>query len=223
MYVYISKPLIGNTSCVSTITQLLSSLVLVSLDNECFPIGPSVHTHSLRLFRRPATGVSGQESLSDSDDEESRFSPVLGARNLGDSSEVDSAGELDCSEGDEGIGDGDPADDVELDDAEIDKDNDEGEGKEGSDSDNVEPLAVQVDDADKVDSDDSTEETDGVEASISECAKVYLTVLISSSRGVRNDTFLVAGNIGREAVILRGCSDCAGLLVSIEGRLCTSL
>lgn len=145
------------------------------------------------------------------------------AGNLGDSSEVDSAGELDCSEGDEGIGDGDPADDVELDDAEIDKDNDEGEGKEGSDSDNVEPLAVQVDDADKVDSDDSTEETDGVEASISECAKVYLTVLISSSRGVRNDTFLVAGNIGREAVILRGCSDCAGLLVSIEGRLCTSL
>ena len=203
-----------------TINQLLSSLVLVSLDNECFPIGPNVHTHSLRLFRRPATGVSGQESLSDSDDEESRFSPVLGARDLGDSSDVDSVGELDCSEGDEGIGDGDAADDVELDDAEIDKDKDKGEGRDGLDSDDVELFVVKVNDDD---SDDSTEGTEDVEASISECAKVYLTVLISSSRGVRNDTFFVAGNIEREAVILRGCSDCAGLLVSIEGRLCESL
>ena len=206
-----------------TINQLLSSLVLVSLDNECFPIGPNVHTHSLRLFRRPATGVSGQESLSDSDDEESRFSPVLGARDLGDSSDVDSVGELDCSEGDEGIGDGDAADDVELDDAEIDKDKDKGEGKDGLDSDNEESFAVKVNDGDSDDSDDSTEATEDVKASISECAKVYLTVLISSSRGVRNDTFFVAGNIEREAVILRGCSDCAGLLVSIEGRLCESL
>lgn len=206
-----------------TINQLLSSLVLVSLDNECFPIGPNVHTHSLRLFRRPATGVSGQESLSDSDDEESRFSPVLGARDLGDSSDVDSVGELDCSEGDEGIGDGDAADDVELDDAEIDKDKDKGEGKDGLDSDNEELFAVKVNDGDSDDSDDSTEATEDVKASISECAKVYLTVLISSSRGVRNDTFFVAGNIEREAVILRGCSDCAGLLVSIEGRLCESL
>ena len=206
-----------------TINQLLSSLVLVSLDNECFPIGPNVHTHSLRLFRRPATGVSGQESLSDSDDEESRFSPVLGARDLGDSSDVDSVGELDCSEGDEGIGDGDAADDVELDDAEIDKDKDKGEGRDGLDSDDVELFAVKVNDGDSDDSDDSTEATEDVKASISECAKVYLTVLISSSRGVRNDTFFVAGNIEREAVILRGCSDCAGLLVSIEGRLCESL
>lgn len=202
-----------------TINQLLSSLVFVSLDNECFPIGPNVHTHSLRLFRRPATGVSGQESLSDSDDEESRFSPVLGARDLGDSSDVDSVGELDCSEGDEGIGDSDAAD-VELDDAEIDKDKDEGESGDGLDSDDVELLVVKLNDDD---SDDSTEAIEDVEASISECAKVYLTVLISSSRGVRNDTFFVAGNIGREAVILRGCSDCAGLLVSIEGRLCESL
>ena len=209
-----------------TINQLLSSLVLVSLDNECFPIGPNVHTHSLRLFRRPATGVSGQESLSDSDDEESRFSPVLGARDLGDSSDVDSVGELDCSEGDEGIGDGDTAEDVELDDAEIDKGQDEGESKDGLDSDDVELCAVKVNDDDSDDSDnsdDSTEATEDVKASISECAKVYLTVLISSSRGLRNDTFFVAGNIGREAVILRGCSDCAGLLVSIEGRLCESL
>jgi hypothetical protein len=132
---------------------------------------------------------------------------------------VDSVGELDCSEGDEGIGDSDAAD-VELDDAEIDKDKDEGESGDGLDSDDVELLVVKLNDDD---SDDSTEAIEDVEASISECAKVYLTVLISSSRGVRNDTFFVAGNIGREAVILRGCSDCAGLLVSIEGRLCESL
>ena len=100
------------------------------------------------------------------------------------------------------------------------------ESKDGLDSDDVELCAVKVNDDDSDDSDnsdDSTEATEDVKASISECAKVYLTVLISSSRGLRNDTFFVAGNIGREAVILRGCSDCAGLLVSIEGRLCESL
>lgn len=36
---------------------------------------PSVQTHSRLLFLRPATGVSGQASLSDSE-EESRLSPV---------------------------------------------------------------------------------------------------------------------------------------------------
>lgn len=38
--------------------------------------GPSVHVHSRTLFRRPATGVSGHLSLSDSSEEESRFSPT---------------------------------------------------------------------------------------------------------------------------------------------------
>jgi hypothetical protein len=43
------------------------------------PIGPRVQTHSRRRFRRPATGVSGQESLSESDSEdESRLSPTFG-------------------------------------------------------------------------------------------------------------------------------------------------
>lgn len=50
----------------------------VSSEDVCWlGSGSKVHTHSLRRFRRPATGVSGQESLSDSDDE-SRFSPVRG-------------------------------------------------------------------------------------------------------------------------------------------------
>lgn len=41
-------------------------------------IGPSVHVHSRTLFRRPATGVSGHLSLSDSSEDESRFSPTWG-------------------------------------------------------------------------------------------------------------------------------------------------
>lgn len=40
---------------------------------------PKVQTQSLFNFLRPATGVSGQVSLSDSD-EESRLSPVCGER-----------------------------------------------------------------------------------------------------------------------------------------------
>lgn len=40
--------------------------------------GPSVHTHSRCLFLLPATGVSGQESLSDSESDESLLSPALG-------------------------------------------------------------------------------------------------------------------------------------------------
>jgi hypothetical protein len=53
----------------------------------------------------------------------------------------------------------------------------------------------------------------------SECARVYLTFLISSSSGVRNDTFFSAGNSGRAVVILRGSDDWAGLLRRIEVRL----
>jgi hypothetical protein len=41
--------------------------------------GPKVQTQSLRRLRRPATGVSGTASLSDSE-EDSRLSPVWGDR-----------------------------------------------------------------------------------------------------------------------------------------------
>jgi hypothetical protein len=61
--------------------QLLSSLVGTSLVDDADLSdpgrGPRVHRQSLLRLRRPATGVSGAESLS-SDDEESRFSPVRG-------------------------------------------------------------------------------------------------------------------------------------------------
>lgn len=49
----------------------------------------------------------------------------------------------------------------------------------------------------------------------SELAQVYLTVLISSSSGVRKDTRFSAGNMGREA-ILRGTMR---LLARMELRL----
>lgn len=61
--------------------------MLLSFVDDDLSSGPNVHLHSRLRFRRPATGVSGQESsLSDSDDEESRFSPVLGDFMPGDPS-----------------------------------------------------------------------------------------------------------------------------------------
>ena len=54
-----------------------------------------------------------------------------------------------------------------------------------------------------------------LEESMSELAQVYLTVLISSSKGVRKETRFSAGNMGREA-ILRGT---IRLLVRMELRL----
>lgn len=56
--------------------QLLSSPLAV----EVLSPGslPSVHRQSRLRFRRPATGVCGQASLSSSDSEESRLSPSLG-------------------------------------------------------------------------------------------------------------------------------------------------
>jgi hypothetical protein len=61
------------------------------------------------------------------------------------------------------------------------------------------------------------------EASRSECARVYLIVVISSSSGVRKDTRFSAGNMGRDAAILRDIIECTGLLASIETRLCGCL
>lgn len=65
-------------------------------------------------------------------------------------------------------------------------------------------------------SDDSVELLD----SRSECARVYLVVVISSSSGVRKETRFSAGNMGRfEELILRGIIARAGLLERMEVRL----
>jgi len=72
-------------------------------------------------------------------------------------------------------------------------------------------IAAEAEDAidDKVEHDDS----------ISECASVYLVVVISSSSGVRKDTRFSAGNMGRVEFILRGIIERAGLFERIEARL----
>jgi hypothetical protein len=72
-------------------------------EDEDLSSDPSVHFHSLLRFRRPATGVSGHESLSDS--EESRFSPVRAPPTLGELSIDDCTEGLDCSDGEDGDGD----------------------------------------------------------------------------------------------------------------------
>lgn len=72
-------------------SQLLSS----SLAGDWLSPGslPSVHRQSRLRFRRPATGVCGQVSLSSSDSDESRLSPALGAfRGRGALSIVTTAG-----------------------------------------------------------------------------------------------------------------------------------
>lgn len=61
----------------------LSSLIVPSLADDMDDLlsdgkGPSVHLQSLVRFRRPATGVSGAESLSSSLLEESLLSPARG-------------------------------------------------------------------------------------------------------------------------------------------------
>jgi hypothetical protein len=58
-----------------------------------------------------------------------------------------------------------------------------------------------------------------VDDSMSECARVYLVVVISSSSGVRKATRFSAGNIGRDA-ILRGL---IRLVASMDTTLCGCL
>jgi hypothetical protein len=67
-----------------------------------------------------------------------------------------------------------------------------------------------------VDAVDAMEDSVELDDWRSECASVYLVVLISSSSGVRKDTRFSAGNMGRLEAILRGIIE---LLESIDARL----
>ena len=141
--------------------------------------GPSVHRQSRVRLRRPATGVSGHESLSSSEDEESRLSPVRGCLGRGEHSCADEA---------------------------LSELSEQSEWR----------VAERLESEDAVEASEDSVET---EASRSEWASVYLTVVMSSSSGVRKDTRFSAGNMGREAAILRSIIDRAGLFASIEARL----
>lgn len=57
-------------------SSLASSSVEFMAEEVDVSIGPSVHAQTRFFLRRPATGVSGHESESDSDDE-SRFAPAV--------------------------------------------------------------------------------------------------------------------------------------------------
>jgi hypothetical protein len=74
-------------------------------------------------------------------------------------------------------------------------------------------------DTDASDSVVASDEMVELEDSSSECATVYFTVVISSSRGVRKETLFSAGNSGLDEVIFRGASERARLLERIEVKL----
>jgi hypothetical protein len=191
--------------------QLLWSLAVASLADEVDDLsddgrGPSVQRQSLVLFRRPAIGVSGQESLSSSDEDESRLSPVRGLFGRGELS-TDEKVELDfwrdsCS-----------GDMLALEEEEKEEEEEVLTIKEWWDADTLESV-VAVEEA----TDEMVDRVE-VEDSRSEWAIVYLVVVISSSSGVRKQTCFSAGNIGRVEAILRGIIERAGLFVRMEVRL----
>jgi hypothetical protein len=81
-------------------------------------------------------------------------------------------------------------------------------------------MAEESDSAEVLEAAEDSVDTDD---SMSECASVYLTVVISSSSGVRKETRFSAGNMGREEAILRGINEREGPLASMERRLCGCL
>lgn len=192
-----------------------SSVEVVSPDVVGPGSGPNVHTHSRLLFRRPATGVSGQVSLSDSEDE-SRLSPVWGDRALnfvrlsrwGNRMTVRGADGATSDEDVDGrfaLASADSTCELES----------EAEGSLDSDDVEVESAVVASEERESV-------ERESVDVdwgdSMSEWASVYFSVRISSTRGVLKDTFFSAGNLGRPD-ILRESTRSIGLFASIECKL----
>lgn len=91
------------------------------------------------------------------------------------------------------------------------------------DEDELEVVVSDSSGGDEVSIEEIVEEEETEEVR-SECAIVYLTVLISSSSGARKDTRFVAGNIGRDAdAMARGRIVGTGLFERMEVRLCATL
>jgi len=112
---------------------------------------------------------------------------------------------------------------VDSESVDVEGDGDLDSGLDSTDSTEAMEASEELEDVDM--EDESRERVELVDASISisEWAMVYLELVISSSSGVRNDTFLVGGKKGRKGAIFRGRIDCAGLFESMEGRLWESL
>lgn len=158
---------------------LLSLLSLISVSSSlelpfCPVTGPRVHTHSRCFFLRPATGVSGHRSLSESSSSDARFSPVLGERAVRDKRDTD-FGLVLLSE--TAFAKALPFDEPE-----------------------VESTSVEDDDGED-DEVEASVDTESDDISSSEWATVYLVVWISSSKGARNETRFCGGNIGRLVVV----------------------
>ena len=162
--------------------------------------GPSVQRQSRVLFRRPAMGVSGQESLSSSDEDESRFSPVRGPFFRGELS-VDEKVEVELW-----------SDSCRGDMLALEESLEVLTTSEWWDADGFESVVA-------VDATDETVDKVEMDDSRSEWAIVYRVVVISSSSGVRKQTCFSAGNMGRLEDMVRGIMERAGLLVRMEVRL----
>jgi hypothetical protein len=91
----------------------------------------------------------------------------------------------------------------------------EAEGSLDSDDEEVDSDVVTSDESESVDRERVDVDCDD---SISEWASIYFSVRISSTRGVLNDTFFSAGNLGRPD-ILRESTRSIGLFDSIEFKL----
>jgi hypothetical protein len=182
-------------------------------------MGPRVHTHSRRRFRRPATGVSGQESLSESDSEdESRLSPTFGEWNLS----FDRPGRSDNRTADGG---GEDNADSVNDDEDDDSDRPGDAESMVSSAEEVWALVSAMDTSEGAESVLSELVDSEPCGSMSECFHTYLVVRISSSNGLRNDTFLSTGKMGRLWLtdILRRSTVGIGLFTRMEETVCDTL
>lgn len=158
--------------------------------------GPRVHRQSRRLFRRPATGVSGHESLSDS--EESRLSPARAPPGRGEFSSDRKRALIEGLEGEDVLSEG---------------------GVISMDAVASDAVSESEEEVEEEASEEMVEQDD----SMSECAMVYLTVLISSSSGVRKETLFSEGKNGRAEAILRVAIMGARLFRRMEVTLCGCL
>lgn len=179
----------------------------VDICPDCPGRDPSVHVHCRCFFRRPATGVSGQTSLSDSDDE-SLLSPTCGElvldlgrwgsrRRRCGCDRADRLGLITVSESDPSVG----------------CSNDRVDSMESDDEFRLEACSKSPS-SDEMDIEDAVSESS--DATRSECANVYFVLTISSTRGVRNDTLFSAGNLGRNDILRMFARGCRGLLASTE-------
>jgi hypothetical protein len=125
---------------------------------------------------------------------------VRGARTLSGDSVEEKAWGLDDSDGGEAEGEREGVVEVSELVVQVDMERErvevEGDGDKVLDLEELEASREELED-EEVEVVDSSERVELLEISMSECAMVYVEVVISSSSGVANATFFVAGKNGR--------------------------